>query len=179
MSVIKVNQIQTANGVIMANLNSSGANIGFQLASTLAPAFSAYLSGGNQTISDNTLTKVTFNAEDFDTNNNFDSTTNYRFTPTVAGYYSVSCSVVYRQSPIVDSFVILRKNGNTVKTGTGITISSGSNLTNLNFAVDALIYMNGTTDYLEIYALSDGTGNLTVIDTSASTYFQGFLARSA
>jgi hypothetical protein len=143
------------------------------------PAFSAYLSGGNQTISDNTLTKVIFNTEEFDTNNNFDSTTNYRFTPTVAGYYSVSCSVVYRQSPIVDSFVVLRKNGSTVKTGTGITISSGANLTNLNFAVDGLISMNGTTDYLEIYALSDGTGNLTVIDTDPSTYFQGFLARSA
>ena len=66
-----------------------------------------------------------------------------------------------------------------VKTGTSITISSGSNLTNLNFGLNALIYMNGTTDYLEIYALSDGTGNLTVIDTSASTYFHGFLARSA
>ena len=142
------------------------------------PAFSAYLTG-NQTISDNTLTKVIFNTEEFDTNNNFDSTTNYRFTPTVAGYYSVSCSVVYRQSPIVDSFVVLRKNGSTVKAGTGITISSGANLTNLNFTVDGLIYMNGTTDYLEIYALSDGTGNLTVIDTSSSTYFQGFLARGA
>lgn len=142
------------------------------------PAFSAYLTG-NQTISDNTLTKVTFNSEDFDTNNNFDSTTNYRFTPTVAGYYQVGCYVVYRQSPIIDSFVILRKNGSTVKTGTSITISSGANLTNLNFGLNALIYMNGTTDYLEIYALSDGTGNLTVIDTSASTYFHGFLARSA
>jgi hypothetical protein len=151
-------------------------------ASTFAgtgPAFSAYLSGGNQTISDNTLTKVTFNAEDFDTANCFDSTTNYRFTPNVAGYYQVGCYVVYRQSPIIDSFVVLRKNGSTVKTGTSITISSGSNLTNLNFGLNALIYMNGTTDYLEIYALSDGTGNLTVIDTSASTYFHGFLARSA
>ena len=156
--------------IIQADLASGVAGNG--------PAFSAYLSG-NQTISDNTLTKVTFNAEDFDTNNNFDSTTNYRFTPTVAGYYSVSCNVVYRQSPILDSFVALRKNGNTVKYGTGITIGVTANLTNLNFCLNALISMNGTTDYLEIYALSDGTGNLTVIDTSASTYFHGFLARSA
>ena len=178
MSVLKVNQIQTANGVIMANLNSSGANIGFQLASTLAPAFSAYANAG-QTITAGTFTKVAINTEYFDTANCFDSTTNYRFTPNVAGYYQVGCYVVYRQSPIIDSYVVLRKNGSTVKTGTSITISSGSNLTNLNFGLNALIYMNGTTDYLEIYALSDGTGNLTVIDTSASTYFHGFLARSA
>jgi hypothetical protein len=88
MSVLKVNQIQTANGVIMANLNSSGANIGFQLASTLAPAFSAYAQG-NQSVSNNTWTKVALAYEEFDTNNNF-NTTLYRFLPTVAGYYQIN-----------------------------------------------------------------------------------------
>ena len=176
-----VGSSQLASGAALANIGAGGITqsyFGTNVAGN-GPAFSAYLSGGNQTISDNTLTKVTFNAEDFDTANCFDSTTNYRFTPNVAGYYQVGCYVVYRQSPIIDSYVVLRKNGSTVKTGTSITISSGSNLTNLNFGLNALIYMNGTTDYLEIYALSDGTGNLTVIDTSASTYFHGFLARSA
>ena len=127
------------------------------------PAFSAYASN-TLSVSHATWTKVQLNSEEFDTANCFDSTTNYRFTPNVAGYYQVGCYVVYRQSPIIDSFVVLRKNGSTVKTGTSITISSGSNLTNLNFGLNALIYMNGTTDYLEIYALSDGTGNLTFSD---------------
>ena len=64
MSILKVNQIQTANGVIMANLNSSGANIGFQLASSLAPAFSAY-ANASQSISSVTYTKITFDTENF------------------------------------------------------------------------------------------------------------------
>jgi hypothetical protein len=45
------------------------------------------------TITSNTFTKVQINTEEFDTNSNFDSTTNYRFTPTVAGYYQVNGSV--------------------------------------------------------------------------------------
>jgi hypothetical protein len=53
------------------------------------PAFSAYQSSG-QTLSSATATKLNFQTEEFDTNNNFDSTTNMRFTPTVAGYYQVN-----------------------------------------------------------------------------------------
>ena len=181
MSVLKLNQIQTANGVIMANLNSSGANIGFQLASTLAPAFSAYLTTSDQSISDATNTKVTFNAEEFDTNGNFDSTTNYRFTPTVAGYYKVNSTVVYRQTTIVDAVLLLYKNGSSFKRGAEFSIASGANVTNFGMTVDALVYMNGTTDYLEVYAYSDGSGTptLTLINGSSQTFFQAFLARSA
>lgn len=51
------------------------------------PAFSAYRGGPNQALTTGTYTKVQLNIEEFDTNNNFDSSTNYRFTPTVAGYY--------------------------------------------------------------------------------------------
>ena len=95
MSVLKVNQIQTANGVIIANLNSSGANTGFQLAPTLAPAFGVYMSG-NQSIGSTGNSKVAFDTKTFDTNNNYDNTTNYRFTPTVAGYYQVNAILAHR-----------------------------------------------------------------------------------
>ena len=43
------------------------------------PAFQAYLNA-NQTIPYDSSTKVTFQAEDFDTDNAYDNTTNYRFT---------------------------------------------------------------------------------------------------
>ena len=58
-------------------------------ASNAAPCFSAYQSI-TQTLSNATLTKIQLQTEEFDTNSNFDSTTNYRFTPTVAGYYQVN-----------------------------------------------------------------------------------------
>ena len=50
------------------------------------PAFSAVNTGG-QTFSNGTATKIQFGTEEFDTAGAFDSTTNYRFQPLVAGYY--------------------------------------------------------------------------------------------
>jgi hypothetical protein len=52
------------------------------------PAFSARMNA-NQTISTGTWTKANFNTEILDTNGKYD-TSNYRFTPGVAGYYRVS-----------------------------------------------------------------------------------------
>ena len=52
------------------------------------PAFAAQLSG-NQTLSTGSATKINFNNEDLDTNSAYDNSTNYRFTPAIAGYYFV------------------------------------------------------------------------------------------
>jgi len=172
MSVLKVNQIQTANGVIMANLNSSGANVGIQLASTLAPAFSA-VSSGTQSITSSTYTKVQFATENFDTNSNFDSTTNHRFTPTVAGYYQVNATLDCEGAGSQNIFVgMIYKNGSENAPGIrflDIRVSS----TLIRTTGSSLIYMNGTTDYLEVYVWINGTSP-TVIGN-----FSGFLARSA
>jgi hypothetical protein len=61
------------------------------------PAFRAY-NNANQNITASTFTKVLLQVEDFDTASCFDNTTNYRFTPTVAGYYQVSGSVFHNVS---------------------------------------------------------------------------------
>jgi hypothetical protein len=55
---------------------------------TNTPAFLAYLSA-NQSVSDATDTKCQFDTEVLDTDNCYDNSTNYRFTPTVAGKYFV------------------------------------------------------------------------------------------
>jgi len=55
---------------------------GLSVANT--PAFLAY-SSTNQTISDTTDTKVTFDSESLDTDNCFNTASTYRFTPTTAG----------------------------------------------------------------------------------------------
>ena len=44
------------------------------------PAFSVYRSSATQAIANTTYTKIQFNAENYDTDNAFDSSTNYRFT---------------------------------------------------------------------------------------------------
>ena len=79
-------QLQSG-GTTIATISSTG--ITTQVG---APAFSAY-NAGTQSVSANTDTKMIFNAENFDTANCFDSTTNYRFTPNVAGYYQLNASV--------------------------------------------------------------------------------------
>jgi len=166
LSVLKVNQIQTANGVIMANLNSSGANIGFQLASTLAPAFSAYQSS-SQTLSSSTATKITFTTEEFDTNNNFASST---FTPTVAGYYQIN-ALVSAQTTYTTGRAMVYKNGSEFKRSNTVQTSGGA------FLCSCLVYCNGSTDYIEVYGFF-GTGQA-VQNTQAETYFQASMVRSA
>ena len=54
------------------------------------PSFSVHRNAINQTLTASVWTKVAFTTEEFDTNSNFDSATNYRFTPTVAGKYLLS-----------------------------------------------------------------------------------------
>ncbi len=50
------------------------------------PAFHAKLSS-NFDMTQNVITKVPFNTEELDTDSKYDNSTNYRFTPTVAGTY--------------------------------------------------------------------------------------------
>ena len=172
MSVLKVNQIQTANGVIMANLNSSGANIGFQLASTLAPAFSAYGSAATS-IPNETYTKVVYNVEDFDTNSNYNTSTS-RFTPTVAGYYQINASSRLGSMTATQCIFLIYKNGDSYIRGASSSISSGF----VYPSVSGLVYCNGTSDYIEIY-IYQNSGSTQGTDYTGPYKFNGFLARSA
>jgi len=49
--------------------------------------------GSNQNITDATWTKLVFDTEVYDIGNEFDSSTNYRFTATVAGKYFISFTI--------------------------------------------------------------------------------------
>jgi|688.fasta_scaffold1076323_1 hypothetical protein len=179
MSVLKLNQIQTASGVIMANLNSSGANAGIQLASNLAPAFSAYAST-NTTITNSTWTKVAINTENFDTNNNFDSTTNYRFTPTIAGYYQINftCTTVASNNNGYWHYGAVYKNGSNYISATSVFPSG--DIQNFTNNLSQVIYMNGSSDYLEFYVnVYAASGTVLYGGGSTTTLASGYLARSA
>ena len=144
-------------------------------ASTFAgtgPAFSAYANNA-QTISGNINTKIQYNTERFDTNNNYDSTTNYRFTPTVAGYYQINASMTF--SGTAGAYTILEffKNGSKYW-GTN-TQRANANY-NAMFLSD-VIYFNGSTDYLEVYGYDNATSN-TIVGSGINT-FSGALVRAA
>ena len=129
------------------------------------PAFSAYR-GGTQAYSSNTYTKVQINTESFDTNSCYDSTTNYRFTPTVAGYYICTGQIQTSAGTYVETDIY--KNG----VSHGYTQVSGA----WGIPVTQLIYFNGSTDYIELYAFISTSGN---IAAGFATYFYAAMVRSA
>ena len=140
-----------------------------------APCFSASASGG-QTFNSGT-TKIQFNTEDFDTNNCYDSSTNYRFTPNVAGYYLVTCSmdVNANTNTLTRAMPWVYKNGAGVKNLPGNwTFTS----TELEVGGSTLIYMNGTTDYIEVYAYQGSAGSLSVGSDTSMRPFSAALIRS-
>jgi hypothetical protein len=163
----------TGAGVHATSPTITGATITgatITVAATAAPAFRAYLSS-TQTISAITTTKVAFNAENFDTNSNFDSTTNYRFTPTVAGYYQVTSNVAFTTGA---GSLNVYKNGSNYQTGVGVTYNSSLGG---HIPISDLVYLNGSTDYIEIYVyLTTGT---TITSGDTNTMFSGAMVRSA
>jgi hypothetical protein len=134
------------------------------------PAFRAAPSTA-QTITTATYTKVTLGTETFDTNGNFASST---FTPTVAGYYQINATVLVSGSTgITNTLCAIYKNGIFWQASAGAPISS----TSAYGTISALLYLNGSTDYVELYVRSVATGTITT--TASQTELSGFLARAA
>ena len=140
------------------------------------PAFEAYLSA-NQAISDSVLTKVQHDTEVFDTDGCYDSTTNYRFTPTEPGKYYVY--VVHSVSAanateMVTTYNYIRKNGSTYKFN--VLGMNGNYGTVFDVVVTATVDMNGTTDYLEAATYADVSANTPTVQGSANkrSYFGAY-----
>jgi hypothetical protein len=129
-----------------------------------------------QSIPANVYTKVALNSELFDTNNNF-NTTNNRFLPTVAGYYQISAQITVSVGNIVGTVAI-----QLVKTGT-VTLEVFQTVANVGNAYmptgNKLVYMNGTTDYLEVYAFQNGGSTSNLSAGELATFFSAALVRAA
>lgn len=140
------------------------------------PMFNAYLSSG-QSISNNTWTKIQLNAEGYDTHNSFDSTTNYRFQPTIEGFYQIfgRCGLGGIGVSATDAGrVMIWKNGSTLLVGSAHFYGGSS--TN-DSVVSGLAYMNGTTDYLELYYLQFSGATRTTNSGSSYCAMEGILVR--
>ncbi len=120
----------------------------------------AYRSNSEQIVQSFTWTKVQLNAKNYDTQNEFDSTTNYRFTAKKSGYYLVIGNIFWESS--VDQCyhgIYIRKNGNTVPVTDGSIRSPGSH----SFAVKVsdVIYL-ATNDYLELWCFQNAGSNINI-----------------
>lgn len=137
------------------------------------PAFEAKMSA-NQSVSTNTTTKVSFNTENFDTDGNYD-TSNYRFLPTTAGKYFIYASV-YLDSGTNSQFengqISIRLNGSDVKEE--LKKMENSYIKGMSISTNKILDLNGTSDYVEVYARCfDNSGNPTFL-AGAFSIFGGY-----
>jgi hypothetical protein len=165
----------TTGAVTQASLATGVAGTG--------PAFAAYSSTATQSITSGVDTKVQLNTKSspgFDTNNNFDATTNYRFTPTVAGYYQINgCIRIGLGSGTTTgfSYAAIYKNSSLYKIGvaSNAAVNGGS-----VFSVSDIVYCNGSTDYVELYGNINGTSpSFSNVNYGVGCSMSGCLVRGA
>ena len=140
------------------------------------PTFYAYRTGGNQSITTGVFTKAQLDTELFDTESCFDNVTNYRFTPNVAGYYYITGKVnLYAAgNTITAAQVAIYKNGSNYSTGNFISTPG----TEAGCLVSDLVYLNGSTDYVELYGYVSATSP-TFLNGQLNTRLSGFLFKAA
>ena len=144
------------------------------LTDTYKPVFFAR-NNNNQSISNNTSTKIQFDAEVFDSHGYYDHSTNYRFTPQLAGYYYITASIYYVNVNNVYA-IDIKKNG--------------SRYVNCDFRHDfaasrsafisSLVSFNGSSDYVEIFGYHTTGSSITIGNGTqySITEFSGHYVRA-
>ena len=163
-SAASLTQIPAANivGVCTSGLTKTG---GF--GGTNTPAFSVYRSG-TQAIANNTATKVQYNTENFDTDNTFDSSTNYRYTPAFSGKSFLVGSIrLYGTDDFNNYTLEIHKNG------TAILRQQNSHWHYESAQVSGIV-THDTDDYFEVYVTQQSGSSLDVMSGIEITYFMGY-----
>lgn len=163
MTIATDGSISTTTAVAVPSLSVDGNSVATY---SDAPAFHATKSTG-QAVSQNVNTKLTFETETFDTNNCF---ANSRFTPNIAGYYFIQYQIYCSADANFRTYIF--KNGVQVRLETHTYNYSG-----LGFCTH-LLYMNGTTDYVEIYGYPYNASRTFDADAQL-VHFAGYLVRKA
>ena len=163
-SAASLTQIPAANivGVCTSGLTKTG---GF--GGTNTPAFSVYRNG-TQAIANNTATKVQYNTENFDTDNTFDNSTNYRYTPAFSGKSFLVGSIrLYGTDDFNNYTLEIHKNG------TAILRQQNSHWHYESAQVSGIV-THDTDDYFEVFVMQQSGSSLDVMSGSQITYFMGY-----
>ena len=169
------NSVGTSQLASSLDLSSKTVTLASNMTNT--PSFMAYLNG-NQNVSDATYTKVNLNAEQFDTNSAFDSSTNYRFTVPSgqAGKYVISFYVEGYSSGAAQLRGVnseIRKNGSKYHR---LRMDFTNNEGNLFFNSASLIIDLAVGDYIELWGYVNGTSGQTMFlgDGDTQCFMSGF-----
>ena len=126
----------------------------------------------NQTITHDTFTKVAVDSEVLDTDNNYDPTTNYRFTPTTAGKYYIYGQATAQSSStgqLKRYSLIIRKNGSNYKFMSNYFTGNEAYLSTIY--IGSIIDFNGSSDYVELWCKLEyaSSGTLQLNSSSGKT----------
>jgi len=139
---------------------------------TTGPIFKATRAGGFN----GSGTKVIVSDELFDSDNCYDPAIG-RFTPTKAGYYLVTLAAGGNKNSSDTGWFFLKLYKNGVDTNSILGSNTFYPIGNGGYFScngSTFIYMNGTTDYIEMYYISSGT-----FATIDQALFEACLVRSA
>ena len=150
------------------------------------PAFSAY-NTTTQALSAATNTLLIMNIKDFDTGGCFNNTGSpatlngltvpaYAFMPNVAGYYQINCLFTVAGPANSSGYTggHLYKNGAAYRE---FATLAANNTNYVTAAVSALVYLNGSTDYVQWYGASSAA--IASYISSQWTNISGSMVRSA
>lgn len=169
-SVIKVNSIKSTAGDEAITIDET-----YGMPVLNLPAFRYYANTTQTPISSGVKTKVETGAKSFDTHNWYDAT-NFRYNPKIAGYYHFNGLVRATGTSQSTQVTYLYKNDAQIITGLVLRMSTSSPT---HFGMSDIVYMNGSTDYVELWALVAASSGITFDYSSedVTSYFQGFLLR--
>ena len=182
-------------GNLTGNVTGSGANLTNIPAGQLTGALPA-ISGANltgipiipplfrvirsdyQVLANNTDTVISFDNDSsgssFDTNN-FYNTSTYRFTPTIAGYYQLTAQLEFSLNSGNNLFgVMIFKNG---AEALRVRLWNDGSNSNVNINVTGIVAFNGSSDYAQAYGWQNSGGNISIIQGSGRTFFEGHYIR--
>ena len=142
------------------------------------PTFSAYATT-SQTLSSGTSTKVIFQGTYWNVGSAYDASTNYRFTPQVAGYYQINAGVGIGSNVAGERQLAIYKSGFEFKRGTD---SAPTGATPYQLNASGIVYCNGSTDYVEIWCFLNSGSSQNIGGGGGyipATFFDGCLLRAA
>jgi hypothetical protein len=142
-----------ANGTILVADSAEATGLKWQA----PPTFRARRTTA-QSINQNTWTKMQLSTEDWDTASNFDPTTNYRFTPTTAGYYQIQAEAVGVAASASGFNASIYKNGASYL-GANLTIGADGYA---GITIAGQVYFNGSSDYVELFGFLTAAGTRTI-----------------
>jgi len=154
------------NAVTSAKINS----ITSVQATENVPMFEVSKSS-NQSLSTTVWTKVTFNIEGADPLNHFD-TTNSRYQPNVAGWYQITFNPSFQGNGGSLRYASIMKNTDYK------VYAEVSGTTAVRVTVSGLIYLNGSSDYIEFKMYTQATSSVAIRGGANETQASGFLVRA-